>query len=206
MKLSNNLKALTAAAVLAVPALAPTTASAEVGYNASVASMYLWRGQDVSEGPTISGGIDYSHESGLYASAWTSSALTADYEQDVWAGYAGESGDFSYDVSYWLIYYPQTAGAPIEEIAVGLGYKDFSLGLTSGDEGYLYTTLGYEVGSVSLTYGMSTNDASQDYSHIDVSYAATDELSFTVSQASDDGAGVAEKTLILMSYSLPIGK
>jgi len=212
MKLSNNLKALTAAAVLAVPAMAPTTASAELGYNASVGSMYLWRGQDVSNGPTISGGIDFSDASGFYASTWVSSGLSGDptvgggYEHDIWVGFAGEAGDFSYDVSYWYIDYPQADGDVINEVALGVGFKDFSLGLVSGDDGYLYTTLGYGMGPVSFTYGMATDDADSDYTHIDVSYAASDELSFTVSLPSDDGAGVAEEPLIMMSYSLPIGK
>jgi len=212
MKLTTNLKALTAAAILAVPAMAPTTASAELGYNASVASMYLWRGQDVSLGPAVSGGIDFSDESGLYASTWVSSGRTDDevvgggYEHDIWFGFAGEAGDISYDVSYWYIDYPLTAGDPGDEIALSVGFKQFSLGIVSGDDGYMYTTLGAEFGPASVTYGMSTNDADEDYTHIDVSYAATDALSFTVSLPSDDGAGIQEEPLIMMSYSLPIGK
>ncbi|MEJ2141380.1 MAG: TorF family putative porin [Gammaproteobacteria bacterium] len=112
-----------------------TSANAEVGYNATVSSMYLWRGLDVSDGPTISGGVDYSHETGFYASAWASSGLngsTTDalgaeaydgYELDLWVGFAGSIGDFGYDISYWDIDYPQFKdGESGNETALGLSY------------------------------------------------------------------------------------
>ncbi|MDH5517058.1 MAG: TorF family putative porin [Gammaproteobacteria bacterium] len=216
MKLTTNLKAITAAAVLAIPALAPISAQAELGYNASVASMYLWRGTDASNGPTISGGADYSHSSGAYASTWVSSGLAGDpatgggYEVDVWFGYAGEVSGLSYDLSYWNIDYPQVIGADsINETSLGLGYAGASLGLVSGD-GYTYTTLGYELGDFGFTYGMNATDAvGGDTSHFDVSYAASKELSFTVSFPSDDDAAstdLAPATLFMMSYSLPISE
>lgn len=213
MKLSTNLKSLTAALVLAVPAMAPTTASAELGYNAAVSSMYLWRGQDASNGPAVSGGIDYSHESGAYASTWVSSGVAASapgsaggYEADFWVGYAGEAGDISYDVSYWFIEYPQETPAAdvINEAAVSVGFKDFSLGLVSGD-GYTYTTLGYGIDKVSLTYGIGSSDtAGADFTHLDVGYAASEAVSFTISFPKPDGNEA--NSLIAMTYSLPIGK
>ena len=186
----------------------PMTASAEVGYNATVSSMYLWRGLDVSQGPTVSGGIDYSHASGLYANAWASSGMSGDpavgggYEVDFDIGYAGEVSGFGYDISAWSIQYPQ-AKAKGTEYSLGLSYADFSLGYVSGENKYTYTTLGYAYDKFSLTYGMSDADGAK-YSHIDLGYAATDKLSFTVSKATDDTAGVAEEMLIVASYSLPI--
>ena len=218
MKLSNNLKALTAAAVLAVPAMAPTMASAEVGYSANIASMYLWRGQNVSDGaPALSGSVDYSHESGAYAFAWMSSEGisgtggsatdapdTDGYEVDFGVGYAGEAGPVSYDVSYYTFNYPEE-NAHGEETVISLGYEMASLTFYLGD-GYEYTTIGAEFGAASVTYGMTTDDTDADWTHIDLGFAATDELSFTLSLPSDDGAGIAEEPLLMMSYSLPIGK
>jgi len=212
MKLSTNLKALAAAMVLAVPAMTPATVSAEVEYNANVSSMYLWRGTDVSQGPAISGGIDFTHESGAYVKTWASSGMTGDpavgngYEHDVWVGYAGKAGEFGYDISYWHIDYPQSGATAGNETALELSFKDYTLGIVSGDDGYLYTTVAGEFDKVTVKYGAVTNDANSDYSHVDVSYAATSALKFTVSQASDDGAGVSEEPLIVMSYDLPIGK
>jgi len=191
----------------------PTVASADVGYNATVSSMYLWRGQDVSKGPTISGGIDFSDKSGLYANAWASSGLTntpsatpasgEGYELDIDIGYAGEVSGFGYDISAWSIGYPQSKKKAGTEYALGLSYADFSLGYVSGEDKYTYTTLGYSYDKFSILYGASDADGSK-YSHIDLGFAATDKLSFTVSKATDDSAGVAEETLIAVSYSLPI--
>ncbi|MDH5391827.1 MAG: TorF family putative porin [Gammaproteobacteria bacterium] len=216
MKLTTNLKALAAAAVLAIPAMAPTTANAEFGYNAAVSSMYLFRGTDASNGPAVSGGADYSHASGAYASVWASSGIGSNetdgggYEFDAWLGYAGEVSGFSYDLSYWSIDYPQSYGAEAAtETALGLGYMDVSLGLVSGD-GYTYTTLGYAIGDVSFTYGMNATDAvGGDTSHFDVSFAASNELTLTMSFPNDDDAATGDPalaSLFVVSYSLPISK
>ena len=211
MSFKNKFKmsSLALATAMAMGSIAvPMTASADVGYGATVSSMYLWRGQDVSQGPEISGEIDYTHSSGFYASAWASSGMTGDiaagggYELDLWAGYAGEVSGLGYDISAWSIRYPQvkTNGT---EYALGLTYMDFSLGYVDGEDNYSYTTLGYSYDKFSITYGMSDADGSK-YSHVDLGFAATDALSFTVSKASDDSAGVAEEMLVVASYSLPI--
>ena len=216
MNVKNKFKltsvALASAVAMGTMAI-PTTASAEVGYNATVSSMYLWRGQDVSQGPAISGGIDYSHDSGFYASAWASSGYTGDpavgggYELDLWLGFAGEVGGLGYDISVWDIDYPQVIdGESATEVALGLTYGGFSLGYVDGEEEYKYYTLGYSYDKFGITYGASDAGAGSEYSHVDLSYAATDALSFTVSKASDDGAAVPEEMLISVSYSLPIGK
>ena len=221
MNLTNKFKltSVALASAVAMGAMAmPTIASAELGYNATVSSMYLWRGTDVSNGPTISGGVDFSDASGFYASAWASSGFdnnppagsSPGYELDLWVGYAGEVAGVGYDISYWDIDYPQVVnGTSGNEIALGLSYMDFSFGyITNADSAidYDYITLGYSYDKFGITYGMVDAGAGSEYSHVDLSYAATDALSFTVSKASDDGAGVAEEMLVSVSYSLPIGK
>lgn len=220
MNLKNKFKlsSVALASAMAMGALTmPTIASAELGYNATVSSMYLWRGTDVSQGPAISGGIDFSDASGFYASAWASSGLGSQdaaasggspgYELDLWVGFAGEVGGFGYDISVWDIDYPQVVnGTSGTEVALGLSYADFSFGYVDGEDEYKYYTLGYSYDKFGITYGMSDAGGGQEYSHVDLSYQATDELGFTISKASDDGAGVAEEMLISVSYSLPIGK
>lgn len=228
MNLKNKFKlsSVALASAMAMGAMVvPATASAELGYNASVSSMYLWRGQDVSNGPTISGGVDFSDKSGFYASAWASSGLnggdrTADsgsgggYELDLWVGFAGEISGVGYDISVWDIDYPQTSTTSGTEVALGLSYDKFSFGYVDGDDDYKYYTLGFSIDKFGLTYGSSDNGAGAEYSHFDISYQATDALSFTISNASDSssaaaitaGNNAAEEMLISVSYSLPIGK
>ena len=198
----------------------PTVASADVSYNAAVGSMYLWRGLDASKGPTISGGINYSHDSGAYAGAWASSGLNgtgastsaADgYELDLFVGYSGKVSGFGYDISYWDIDYPQVTGAngkSINELSLGLTYADFSVSYTKNTKSgskYQYITAGYTFGKFGIKYGMSDN-GSDDYSHIDLSFAASDKVSFTASKLSDASGGTAnpEEMLIAVTYSLPI--
>jgi len=222
MSLKNKfqLSSIALASAMAMGAMTvPTMASAEVGYNAAVSSMYLWRGQDVSNGAAISGGADYSHDSGIYAGAWASSGvsggtITADsgngngYELDLYVGYAGEVAGVGYDISYWDIDYPQTSKESGNEGSLGLSYAGFSASYTYNTDSasdYTYTTVGYSYDKFGITYGMS-DDGASDYSHVDLSYAATDALSFTLSKLSDDGAGKPEEMLVAVSYSLPIGK
>jgi len=222
MKLTNKLTPIALAVSMAAGAALPSMASAEVGYNATVSSMYLWRGQDVSNGPTVSGGIDYSHDSGVYASVWASSGVAgsngdnaddfdgsdgAGYEFDAWVGYAGEVEGVGYDISYWHIDYPQADGDVINEIALGLSYADFSFGYVmnaDSDNDYTYMTLGYSYDAFGIMYGAADGGAGDEYSHVNLSYAATDALSFTLSMPTDDGAGVAEEELMMVSYSLPL--
>jgi len=217
MSLTNKFKLSSIALVSAMAMGAmtvPMTASAELGYNATVSSMYLWRGQDVSKGSAISGGIDFTDKSGIYASAWASSGVNgtsgatagSGYELDLFVGYAGEVAGIGYDISAWSIDYPQVKGADAAtETVLGLSYKDFSFGYTMGENKYTYTTLGYSYDKFGITYGLSDADGTK-YSHVDLSYSASDALAFTISKASDDNAGVAEEMLISVSYSLPIGK
>ena len=194
--------ALATSMVLGGMTAVPSLASAEMSADITISNMYLWRGQNVApDGATVSGTLSYSHDSGAYAGVWTTSEQGG-HEYDLFVGYGGEYAGISYDVSYWYIAYPED-GAPntdlsdnnVNESALSLGYADFSFGVVFGNVGnetndYKYYTLGYDIGKFSLMYGMQsyTTDASgNDYSHYGVSYAATDELSFTVSMLSNEG-------------------
>ena len=220
MSLKNKFKlsSIALASAMAMGAMTmPTVASAEVSSSATVSSMYLWRGQDVSGAPTLSGDIAYSHESGAYAFAWMSSESAYNTEVDVGLGYAGEAGPVAYDISYYKFWYPQKnattegekfadAGA---EVVVGLTFEPVTfkayLDAKDEDDGSYYT-LSTSIGKVGLLYGLSdSKTAGSDYSHFDISYAASDKLSFTLSNASGDGlAKEAKDPLFMMSYSLPI--
>lgn len=200
------MRKLITSAVFAAATMASMAASAEVSFNANAASLYLFRGLDASAGAAaVSGGVDYNDKGGAYAGAWTSSG--GDTELDIYVGYAGEAGKISYDVSFWNLDYPSTpADDAVNETVVSLGYDNFGLDIVSGEDGYLYTAIGAEFGKVSLTYGMKTDDASADYSHVDVAYAATSSVTLKASFPSDDTAGIAEEPLYVISYEIPVGK
>lgn len=224
MKLIKKLTPVALASSIALAgAMAPVIASAEVSSSATLASMYLWRGQDISaSAPVVSGDITYSHESGAYASLWISSIggigtdggdLVYSTEADYTIGFAGEAGDLGYDVGYYIYTYPETgedlsdAGA---EVYLGLSYGDFGFkGFfdAKDDKTYNYYTFSYGIGSFSAMIGMNDDDDdTADYTHLDLTYAATDSLSFTVSDvvSKDSSVETPDNILYMIAYSLPI--
>jgi len=85
----------------------PHSISANIG----VVSNYIWRGvTQTGDDAAVQGGVDYGHASGLYAGAWASNidwgGGDPSYELDLYGGYGGEFGDFSYDLNTIYYWYP----------------------------------------------------------------------------------------------------
>lgn len=175
MKLSKTLIASSVAAVMAAGVIAPAQAEVEVGASVGIASTYLWRGADLGSGtPAVSGDLNLS-ASGFYAGIWGSSGDTsAGTEYDLYAGYGGSVGDFSYDVSLWSYNYPTGAGytedketdfTDFSDAVVSLGYGPVAFAAyipvgkdnSSGD--YMYYTLSADIGAFSILAGMHSDDA-----------------------------------------------
>lgn len=231
MKLIKKLSPVALATTMALGALAaPGIASAEMSASASVASFYLWRGQDISAGaPQVSGSLDYSHESGAYAGIWASSE-EGGTETDLYVGFAGEMGGFSYDLSIWEYLYPSDnaltgpgdsySDSDLSEFVLGLGYADVGLtiyfGNDAGHDGttglpnsdYEYITLDYTFGDFNILYGTWQYDeaGADESSHLTLSYAVTDNFTFTVSKGMQDtDASVYDEDFLFhVAYSLPI--
>ncbi|MEP7704001.1 TorF family putative porin [Paraglaciecola sp. 25GB23A] len=199
-----------AASVLAVSGFS-SFASAEVSANFGATSNYLWRGvTQTGNAPSLSGGLDYSDESGVYAGTWvgtidwtdeTSDAKGA--EVDFYAGYAGESGDFGYDVGYIYYYYPSTGyeDSNFGELYFNGSFGAFGFGVayTINSEadndapfgtGDLYYNVSYGFDlpnefALGLTYGyydFDTPTSESDYGHFQVDLSKGD-FTFSLSQA-----------------------
>lgn len=174
-----------AAAVIAASAAAPS-AYAEVSASATVASSYHWRGFDLGSGtPAVSADLVYSN-GGFYGGMWVSSGDTAaGTEYDLFAGYGGEVGGFSYDVSVISYIYPTGAfeegEGPFDfmEAIVSLGYSNFGFFLHTNIAGaeatdtdpryafidgeYMYYGLTAEFGDYSFVLGQhDENDFNGD--------------------------------------------
>lgn len=111
----------TAVALAAVPMFGVGTAAAqtEVSANVGFVTDYRFRGISQSDRkPAVQGGFDVEHDSGFYAGIWGSSiswlGAGAGVEIDVYGGYAGEVGDFFYDVGLLHYNYPggKSSGSP----------------------------------------------------------------------------------------------
>lgn len=190
--------------------LVPVAAQAEVSYNAAVSNMYLWRGINISNpSPAVTAGADYSHESGFYAGTWASSEGYFDNspEYDLYAGYAPKFGDVGFNIGYVAYLYPSAneemftnvyasngKGSMITEYILGASYKDLKLTgyfNTERDKSgnNTYVTLDYSIGAIGLHAGKNINDDSgSEWTEFNVSYAATDNLTFKLSKAQGDGA------------------
>jgi len=230
MKL-NKLSAASIAATVAIGSFSmlPGIAQAETSASLTLSNMYLWRGVNLTpDGPALAASLDYSHESGVYAGVWTTNEDDGT-ETDLYFGYAGEAGDFSYDISYILYLYPEegfTTDDPtvtptnadlgdtdLSEIALGVGYKDFNAKFFISSDSdivgsdYIYYTLDYTVGKYNILYGAWSFDeaGNNEYSHVTLSYAYNDELTFAVNVAQEDIVdGVETDPLFVVSYSVPL--
>ncbi|ASP38102.1 histidine kinase [Bacterioplanes sanyensis] len=234
MKKLSQAIALTSAVSAALLAAHSVQAEVEVSASAAIANMYLWRGQDLGQGvPAVSGDVTASM-GGLYGGVWASSGDSAlGQEYDLYLGYGGEAGEFSYDISAWTYVYPGASedadddgnytrtdarGTTFDasDLIISVGYGPVSASyyyVLAGDENASYATLGGEMGAFAATLGMQmhSEDDSAEYTHLDLSYAYNDNLSFTLSKIIDQDAdldkgesGLDEDTKVVVSYSLPI--
>ena len=215
-----------AAAVFATASFSQV-AHADVSANFGATSNYLWRGVTQSgNAPSLSGGLDYSNESGVYAGTWvgtidwtdeTSDAKGA--EIDLYLGYGGEAGDFGYDVGYIYYYYPSTGyeDSNFGELYFNGSFGAFGFGVayTINSEadndapfgtGDLYYNVSYgfdlpnEFG-LGLTYGyydFDTPTSESDYGHFQVDLSKGD-FTFTVSKADKESG--SDDTNFAVSWS-----
>lgn len=220
---------LALAAVVGLTGMVVTgTANAETSASFSASNMYLWRGVNLTpNGGQVAGSLDYGHSSGAYAGIWTTTE-TEGHETDLYLGFGGKVGGVSYDISYWKYLYPEdcnstscdSADNDLSEYVLSVGYEPVTftayIGAESEAEDYMYYTLDVAFGKLNVQYGVWDHDkaGNNEYSHVTLSYAATDELSFAVSKASNDSGfentpanagtsafGVEEDPLFQVTYS-----
>ncbi len=224
-----------AASALAMSAYAPLAAAeVELDASVAVANMYYWRGLDLGAGdPALIGDINVS-ASGFYAGFWASSGDVAlGTEWDFYAGYGFEVGGFSVDLNYTTYMYPSApyvfdedgevlGGGPlgfndIADVAITLGYapsEDLSFSIMHrvgisdlGDDDYTYSTISAGFGSFGVLVGAHSDKsgATDGLTHLDLSYAFNDNLSFTFGKVIDQGeADHPDELLFVVKLSLPI--
>ena len=119
-----------------------STASAQLTGNVSVSNNYIWRGlTQTTNLPAVSGGLDWASDGGFYVGTWVSNVQydsddAYSYEHDLYAGFAGEAGDISYDIGYLYYNYDANAGYDFSEIygSIGIGNLSASVYLLTSAE------------------------------------------------------------------------
>ena len=169
--------AMAAVSGTAMAAESTTILGGEVTGNISVLSSYNLRGITGSgngvtvpenDGATLQGGLDWSHESGLYLGYWASTLDYAaetfnpkcdercnsntSFESDFYGGYNGSiNEDLGYTIGGTIYYYYPGWESTGYETLLGLSYKDFSFtaqtllnNVTFGNKGDTYFLASYE--------------------------------------------------------------
>jgi len=213
MKMKKNLMASTVAASAIFAAAMAPVAQADVEVSASVgaANMYYWRGQDLGNGDAAVWGELMVSSGGFYGGMWTSSGDSGSgVEYDLFVGYGGAVGDFTFDISLWNYVYPSSpdgefsSPGDLVELSLGLGYGPLSVTYydnIEGDTDYWYTSVGLEFGAFEFLYGLHEDD----YAHFDISYAYNDNVSFTLGLVVDDADGeFSDEAKFVVGFSIPI--
>ena len=129
-----------ASGVLTLGLLAASAAHAEVSGTLTLTSDYLFRGiTQTDEKPALQGGLEWAHDSGVYAGAWGSSIswlsdsdpdISSQVELDAYLGIRGDFGDsgVGWDVGAVHYWYPGSypAGfnkADTTELYAGLSWR-----------------------------------------------------------------------------------
>ncbi len=109
---------------------------AAVEANIGVANNYVWRGMtQTQDQASVSGGLDYSADSGFYLGTWTSNvdfgadATDTGYELDLYGGLANEGDGFGYDVGYIYVAYPSMEDSDFSEVYLNGTFGGLSLGV-----------------------------------------------------------------------------
>ena len=152
---------------------------AEVSFNASYMSNYIWRGvdQNANDG-SASFGMDLALPKTIYAGVWTAGVSSdgSSQEVDFYAGVAPSFGPANFDIGYIAYRYPGAANdktTNFGEWYAGIEFapeeKPFTIGakIYQNDSGEnLQTTefsASYDAGIVALSAAMGDSEKSNEY-------------------------------------------
>lgn len=211
---------------VAVGALAMCgSAAAEFAANIGATSNYVWRGvTQTDDAAAISGGLDYAHDSGVYAGLWASNVDFGDdttAEVDLYAGFANELGNgLGYDFGLLYFAYPGSNDEiDFLEVVGALSFGPVTAGVNytvykeddDADENdvYYHISASTEVAptwSLGATIGYYDFDSGVEYTHgqVDITKGAGNlgDLTLSVSVADDsDDLGIDGDTLVFVSWA-----
>lgn len=217
------------AAGAALLAIAGAAHAGSFSVTPAIVSDYDFRGATQSdEDPAFQLGASYNFDSGFYVGAWGSTVKfpnpSDDIELDFFAGYAGETESFGYDVGANYYTYPGWSDLNTVELYAGIS-KDwlsaklwYSPDYASSDEDgfYLEASAAYPIAQVEglsllAHVGRSFGDASGsfvktlDYS-VGVGYSIAN-IDFAVKYVdTNKSAWDADRVVATISTTLPWGK
>lgn len=181
------------AGVLGLAAV-PGIASADVSANIGMVSEYVFRGIYQTEASAYAG-LDYE-ESGFYAGTWWADVGDG-LEQDLYFGYGGGDGEFSWGIGYTGYFYSDDFDDTYHEVNLGVGYGIFSLDVAVGEwDGFGnpqdYTFTSVTIGSDAYaTFGSFSQDFDGDYFEFGYGTSIMDDVDVSAAVLYSDELPVA---------------
>lgn len=159
MKYSSKLSL--AASTILIMLSAGQTALAEVSGNFGATTNYVWRGvSQSSDSASVSGGIDYTSESGFYAGTYVGSLGDSGSgfngaETDFYIGVGGQKEDFTYDIGYVYYVYTELEDSDFGEVYVNAGFGNLGAGVAYTVNSQVDKGAGFESGDIYtyISYG-----------------------------------------------------
>jgi uncharacterized protein (TIGR02001 family) len=164
-------KIYTAGLMGVIMLMAAAPAQAQLELSVDVMSRYIWRGLDAGNSPSLQPDISFT-SGNLTVGGWASYATNGNpggTEIDFYIGYAIETSTGTFELSVTDYTFPEapsgnffSADAHVVELGVGYsGTEKFPISLFLGafvandDDNSLYAEIGYSIGSVDLSLGMT---------------------------------------------------
>jgi len=198
--------------------MAPGVSMAQLSANVGYMSDYIFRGV-FQEDSSAMGGLDYAHDSGLYIGTWAADVGDG-LETDLYFGYGGEAGDFSYSIGYTGYYYTDDFDSEYNEINLGLGWMGLSFDVAIGswdglvgdpatEDDYTYYSLGYEFDSgFYIKFGswdFDTAPSTADYAEIGYGFT-WQEIDFSLALVNSSDLFVSEDSNADNAFTFSISK
>lgn len=196
---------------LAALALAVSQAAVAADFSANVGFMsdYIFRGIKQANASAY-GGLD-AEAAGFYAGTWLAD-VDQGLEYDLYAGYGGEYGDFSYGLGWTGYFYTDDFDDTYNELNASVGWKWLSLEYADGsydnfdgpsqDYGFWLGKVEYE--GAYLSYGTFSQDFDGDYWEAGYGRELSGfDVSLSVIQSSDElvhhPAGISGETYLVFT-------
>jgi len=199
----------TSTRICIVAGLLLASSAAGAGWSANVGfqSDYYFRGIFQKNG-SGQGGIDYESDNGFYVGTWAADVggdIAGDgVEIDIYGGWGGSTGDFSYGAGFTGYYYTGDFDDTYQEINLSAGYRWLTIDAAIGEYDAPLETLNYQFYAATVEYngfwgqyGTFQDDFSGDYIQFGYDFAVS-EIDFGVSVllTDDNAVGTEEQALI----------
>ncbi|UCG72771.1 MAG: hypothetical protein JSV45_16275 [Chromatiales bacterium] len=172
----NKLTLTTCLAVLAMLSGAPAMA-VDVTANGGLNSEYIFRGIPQSDGDAAAfGGLDAEWDLGFFAGVWASTVDSGTggndgIEYDLYGGWAGGVGDFSYGVGITLYRYTDSFDDDYNEVNLTGGWRFLTVNIDIGeyenfsgpDQDYQHSLVTAEYNGFYASWGAFYDDFDGDY-------------------------------------------